>query len=272
MKKTLLFFLFAIYLQVSAQVGIGTTNVNQDAQLELLSPNQGMLVPRLNLTNTNLPTPLINHISGMVVYNLSNNGNGTTRVVEGLYYNDGSKWILLIPNLINIGDIKHSFALSDHNGWYLLDGRNINLLPIVAKNNAISLGLTTNLIDASDLYLKAKNSTDTILSVNGQDSFSISQNNLPNVNFLGTTSIDGNHTHQVDSYLGFQNIGLLSTSALTLFSVEQIAKDETLTTNKTTEVEGNHSHSVIVNSGGGNVPVERKPSYLNTNIFIYLGI
>ena len=99
----------------------------------------------------------------------------------------------------------------------------------------------------------------------------IQKANLPNVNFTGTTSSNGSHTHQVDSYLGFQNIGLLSTSILTLFSIEQVAKDETLSTNKTTELEGAHNHQVSVNSGGSNLPIERVPSFIATNIFIYLG-
>ena len=268
MKIILLLLCNSIF--VYGQVGIGTTIIEPNAQLELASNTQGMIVPRLSLSDTTNPSPLSSHIQGMIVYNINENGTSTNRVVEGLYYNDGMKWILFVPNFIKIGDIKHSFATSDHDGWYLLDGRSTSSLPLTAQTNATTFGLGMNLIDASDRFLKATDGSETIGSFTGNDTFMITQPNLPNVDFSGTTNSSGSHTHNVDSYLGIQVIGLLSTSALTLFTTQQVSKDETITTVDNTQLSGDHSHNITVNSGGTSTPVNRVPSYLTTNIFIYL--
>jgi len=267
--KAICFLLFIT--QLKAQVGIGTTSVEPNAQLELTGNTQGLLIPRLVLTDTSNPSPLTNHVKGMIIYNTSNNGVSTNRVVEGLYYNDGSRWVLFVPNFIKIGDLKHSFATADHNGWYLLDGRPISTLSETAQANAMTFGLTLNLINASNRFLKVKNGSETLGSLAGNNTFTLDQSNLPNVNFLGTTSSNGSHAHNVDSYMGFQSIGLLSTGILTLFSIEQVAKDQTNTTSSTTQSSGSHAHDITVNSGGLGVPVPRVPSFMSTNIFIYLG-
>lgn len=64
---------------------------NGDALLELESLNKGFLNVRLGLKNSLDPSPLKKHTAGMMVYNLVESED----VVPGMYYNDGSKWILL---------------------------------------------------------------------------------------------------------------------------------------------------------------------------------
>ncbi|NML71319.1 hypothetical protein HHL23_16130 [Chryseobacterium sp. RP-3-3] len=76
---------------LSAQVGINTSTPNPDAVLDVVSANKGFLPPRIALTSTSSPSPLSTHVAGMVVYNTLTTGD----VVPALYYNDGSKWILL---------------------------------------------------------------------------------------------------------------------------------------------------------------------------------
>jgi hypothetical protein len=51
----------------------------------------GMLLPRLKLTSTTSPSPLEgnSHVEGMQVYNTQKMND----VDEGIYYNDGAKWI-----------------------------------------------------------------------------------------------------------------------------------------------------------------------------------
>ncbi|NHM01755.1 hypothetical protein [Flavobacterium difficile] len=271
MCKLVKLILILSSVKLFSQVAIGGSQIHKDAQLELVSSSQGLLVPRVLLTSVMDASPLSVHVQGVVVYNKMANGIGVNRVVSGLYYNDGAKWILFVPNSTKIGDIKYSFSSTDHDGWYLLDGRLIATLPSNAQLNASSLGQTIQLIDATDRFLKGKANSDVVGSLAGSKDFLISQANLPNVTFTGSTSNGGSHTHLVDSYIGFQSIGLLSTSILTLFSIEQVAKDEVHTTNKTTGNSGDHVHNVTVSSNGLNVPVERVPSYMATNVFIYLG-
>lgn len=74
-----------------AQVGINTTMPDQDAVLDITSSNKGLLPPRLALISTGQPTPLNQHVAGMVVYNTTLDET----LSPGLYLNDGTKWELL---------------------------------------------------------------------------------------------------------------------------------------------------------------------------------
>jgi len=268
MKKLLLILsCFAL----KAQVSIGTVAPNSNAMLEISSTEKGVLLPRVQLQSIVSPLPMSSHVKGMIVYNTAQNAVGINRVYPGLYYNDGQNWIRFNPNTVKNGELKHSFATSDHNGWFLLNGRAVNTLPPNSQATAVSLGYSANLPDASDLFLKARSGGETLGTVGGNSSFVLAQSNLPNVNFTGTTNATGTHTHNVDSYRGNENIGLLSTTALTLFITETVAKEVQHSTTRTTETDGNHSHTVSFNSGGTDSPVDNTPKYLATNIFIYLG-
>jgi archaellum component FlaG (FlaF/FlaG flagellin family) len=105
MIKKVLFFAISLFIAngAYAQVGIGTTNPNADALLELSSTDQGLLIPRVALTATNLPAPLNNHVPGMIVYNTASNGPVGFEVTAGFYYNDGIKWLKLLKETNGIG-------------------------------------------------------------------------------------------------------------------------------------------------------------------------
>ena len=85
-----LFLLFSF--NTLAQVGIGNTNPNNDALLEIgdaTTTTKGLLLPRVNLVNTSNFAPMTAHVQGMVVYNKNTAGD----VTPGYYYNDGSQWV-----------------------------------------------------------------------------------------------------------------------------------------------------------------------------------
>lgn len=94
-KIALLALIATTSSQVVAQVKVGDnpTTVSQNAVLEVESTNKGLLLPRLALTATNSFFPLTAHVEGMTVYNTATAGAGTTAVVPGYYYNDGTKWV-----------------------------------------------------------------------------------------------------------------------------------------------------------------------------------
>lgn len=268
MRKLLLLM---FYCSMYSQVGIGTSVPNDDSILEVVSADKGILLPRVALKSSLQTYPLNSHVAGMVVYNTAQDGTGTNTVYPGLYYNDGTSWTRLNPNTIKIGEIKHSFATADHKGWYLLNGRAKNTLPAVAQTNATAIGIAANLPDGADRFLKAKTGSEPLGSYGGNHTFTIAQNNLPNVDFTGTTDAVGAHTHDVDSYIGTENIGLLSTTALTVFYTESVAKESMNSTTKTSQASGDHTHTVSFNSGGSSTAVDKTPRYIATNIFIYLG-
>lgn len=91
-----LFFLFITGLSVAQEgvkikdaSGTGGLPPDNNAVLELNSATRGLLLPRLVLTSIHLPAPLLNHVPGMLVYNVSSQHG----VDVGLYFNDGNKWI-----------------------------------------------------------------------------------------------------------------------------------------------------------------------------------
>jgi len=160
MKKIITISLILIYGSAMAQpgVGINTAVPNSNAILDVDSTEKGLLLTRLELVTTDNSSPLANHVEGMTTYNLTNAAVATpVSVYEGLYYNDGTKWNYLGPNTLMLGDIKHSVQTSDHQGWYLLDGRAKTSLTSTAQYNATAVGIGTNLPDASKKFLKTNN-------------------------------------------------------------------------------------------------------------------
>lgn len=273
MWNKIIFSIYLISVSAFGQVGINTDNPNSDSYLELSATDKGLLIPRLNLIAINNPSPLTTHIAGMLVFNTGSSGTMENIVYPGLYINNGFSWERLEPNTTQIGEVKHSFATTDHDGWYLLNGRSITTLSTTAQAAATIVGYVTTIPDATDRFLKTVDTAESPAIQNGSNTFTVSQAQLPNVNFLGFTDSDGAHTHQVDSYQGNQNVGLLSTSALTLFTILKVAENDHIgTVNRTTSTSANHSHTATINSGGTGATVTRIPAYLSTNVFVYLGL
>ncbi|HET8803153.1 MAG TPA: hypothetical protein VFM72_01145, partial [Aequorivita sp.] len=88
-----LFTIFSLHL--SAQVGIGTTNPNPNALLDLDASTTpgGLLLPRIALSGTTSFAPMTANVAGMVVYNTATTSVGPNQVTPGYYYNDGSQWV-----------------------------------------------------------------------------------------------------------------------------------------------------------------------------------
>jgi len=88
-KKWMLFMSLLVSVAMNAQVGINTTSPNSNAMLDISSSTKGVLMPRVNLINTSIASPLGNHVAGMLVYNLATSGD----VTPGYYYNNGTAWV-----------------------------------------------------------------------------------------------------------------------------------------------------------------------------------
>jgi hypothetical protein len=99
------FFIFSLALFVSAlsakaQVRIGgIANPHGSAILDLNVDNttdngtQGLALPRVELTATNVAAPITTPIKGLQVYNTATDGSGGTAVSPGIYYWDGTQWV-----------------------------------------------------------------------------------------------------------------------------------------------------------------------------------
>ncbi|WP_394665947.1 hypothetical protein [uncultured Chryseobacterium sp.] len=247
-----------------AQVGIGINNPSSSAVLELSSTNKGLLMNSVALTSTTSATPFGSNVEGMWVYNTATAGTAPNNVIPGLYYNDGTKWVLMSINndLPKVGDIKSSMATADHDGWYLLNGRTVSTLPAVSQTNAVALGFGTTLPSSNDRILKGKNASEAIAATGGSNSYSIAQANLPNVNITGTTASSGAHTHS------YTNRGVNYWN----YNAGSINTTRTIDTEtRTTAAAGDHSHTISVASGGTNTAITQYPKHLVVQYFIYLG-
>lgn len=200
-KKYALLLLFP-YL-MSAQVGINTTSPQASLHVQENNPNTantGMLIPRVNDLNV---APSINQDGMMVFLNVNWTDTGSGKLYErGFWFwnNTISDWSKMESDKHEIGDIKNGFQTVDHKGWYLLDGRLSNTLSASAKANAVGIGFVTNLPDARDKVLKTTDGTDVIASSAGNNTYSLSQANLPAISLTGGTNAMGGHVHD---YGGF---------------------------------------------------------------------
>jgi hypothetical protein len=122
-KQALLLIVATLFVGLAnAQVKIGAnpTTINSSSILEIESSNKGFLMPRVALTATNTAGPLAAHVAGMIIYNTATAGTSPNNVVPGVYYNDGTRWVLAkgvsgngITNTTKNGDGTFTFNFSD---------------------------------------------------------------------------------------------------------------------------------------------------------------
>lgn len=99
----LLLVISGFTLSMQAQVTIGSDEgPHKDALLDLKqdaegNSTKGLVLPRVKLSSSDLPAPLSAHVAGMTVYNTEAKGTGANQVYVGFYYNNGSRWIRLVP-------------------------------------------------------------------------------------------------------------------------------------------------------------------------------
>lgn len=162
------------------------------------------------------------------------------------------------------GDIKDSYSTTDHDGWYLLNGRNISTLTATANAVAISLNFNTILPDFSGNYAKAAKN-ESLSVIGGNASYTLIKQNMPNFALSGSTSAGGSHSHTATDRTP-QGTGPIWGHA-TDGNVDWYA-----TTGRTTSSDGAHSHTLSINSNGSGQAFGLAPAFIAVNTFIYLGL
>lgn len=164
-------------LQISlsySQVGIGTTDPN--GALDINSPNDGLLIPRIALTAKNIATVQTPTVSE-IIYNTATSGTAPNEVVPGFYFWNGTAW----KELSNV-----------NNTWNLTgnDGTDPSIHFI-------------GTIDDADLVFKRNNSNAGRIGIDGVSfGFNALNNTLTNNNIgFGSYALGQNTT-------GFNNIAL----------------------------------------------------------------
>ena len=163
MKKIILItFIITSYICMG-QVGIGTTNPNSSALLDIdvstITPKKGFLFPRVNLTSnediSTIPTPA----TGLMVYNSIASGSGNTFIkANSVVVRNINNWES-ISNLPEIKTLKSpiEYVLSSkiQQNFNAVELQNINLsMPVVVSwqtgdiyiDNANDISLTGNSI------------------------------------------------------------------------------------------------------------------------------
>ena len=132
-------FLLLFPMVTFAQVGINTTAPK--AALDVESTNNGVLIPRVQLTSILDNTSVINPNTGplvtsTLVYNMAPAGIVPNNVVAGFYYwdNPTSRWI----------------AITAKSGWELEGNTAINSPAIPATYGTSTIGATENFIGTTD--------------------------------------------------------------------------------------------------------------------------
>ncbi len=135
MKKIFLSLslLAAVLLQsVNAQMSVGTSAApNANAVLDLVSSNQGLLLPRVALSSTTSASPLSAHVAGMHVYNTATAGTYPNNVTPGEYYNNGTKWQKLLSEsdlVVSVAALGSGANVSNNNTW-VYSGTSLTLPP-----------------------------------------------------------------------------------------------------------------------------------------------
>lgn len=112
---------------------------------------------------------------------------------------DVGGWVNSAGGAPSIGDTKFSYKTVDHDGWYILNGRNVSTLSISAQTAAATLGWATIVPNTQGRYTIAASPTITS-GTTGGSSF-IGQSSLPNITLNGTTGINSvGHSHTTAAY------------------------------------------------------------------------
>lgn len=211
----------------------------------------------------NAPTQKLDIAGGMRVRSLPAGNVFTT--ADGVLSTDASL-------VYTFGDIRYSSLTADHGGWYLLNGRALSTLPANAQARAAALGITGNLPNAANRYIKQG----TPGTVSGAASVVLTPGNMPSFTLTGTTSTLS-HTHNLISpgSTVVRGTDMTQTSAGTanVWQLAGGAMPGSVNTSQTftTASNGQHSHTVTIPSGGTATPIALNPGYIQLNYFIYLG-
>ncbi len=186
----------------------------------------------------------------------------------------------------NIGDVEYSYATSNHNGWYRLNGQNTTTLPAVAQANAAILGFLGSLPDTRDRVIKHRDELgigghgpEEVGSLSGSNDYTIQQENLSPL--FGYSSPGGAHTHDVfdPGHTHALNYGVepddagppASFDEITTVPGPTVGAIESAQTGISIGFEGDRMHEVVVNDWTPMIPVNNRQLSVNLNAFIFLG-
>lgn len=161
-----------------------------------------------------------------------------------------------------IGEMKQGLMTSMPAGWVRMMGQEVSSL--TASQQAVLASLrwgAGGYLNVDDMVLSSTTGI-TLGSVDGSNSITIGQDNLPSCTFTGSTS-SASHTHTVSDNVPTFSKAYASGTA-------SVAANSSTTQTRTTS-SNPHSHTVSVGSGGSGTPINTTPARLIVSTWIYLG-
>ena len=168
-KKYLLLVLICLSFSTLAQTGIGTTNPNASAKLEIAATDKGFLPPRIALTASNVFAPIAGTSSaaaGLLIYNTATAGTAPNNVVPGYYYWNGTAWTQISNGLIVDASKTASFSVvaADNNKLFLISS---STAVTVTVPTGLPVGFSCQFIQTGAGVITLLGSSVTLNSANG---------------------------------------------------------------------------------------------------------
>src|SRR5690606_33074266 len=218
-----LILLLASTCSVFAQQGFGTNKPSQSAAVDIVSPNKGLLIPRVALQADNLAAPITNPEPSLLVFNTT----ATNNLTKGFYYWTGTNWE------------PFTTESTDSDNQQIIDFS-------IGANNIVTLELErggTKQVDLSPYFNSTKlaNGTNTIVSGTGTatDPYKVnvataSTSNLGVVQIGSGINVDTNGVISVPAAPG--ETTTIITDALTGTNKHKIADYKNETTNPVVDI------------------------------------
>ncbi|WP_164122545.1 hypothetical protein [Sphingobacterium sp. xlx-130] len=207
--------------KLSDGTGDNGLTVNQNAILELASKNKGLLHTRVTLEATTKAYPMSAHVAGLMVYNTETRND----VIPGIYYNDGTKWVLASggkATSISYNPTTYEISFVDVNGSPVT----IDFKEVVKKNETITTLIS---IGEGKYEYTSENGTKTVINVPADviQNFEtiVKEENVKNEIINLIKNVGGNVYYDGDKFTYVTETG--ETKEITIKEI--VAANETLT-------------------------------------------
>ncbi len=199
-----------------------------------------------------------------------------------LYDEFQGDWIKIFSQ--DIGDVKYSMRLNDHNGWLKCDGRSISrndyseLFAVIGTSFGSGDGVTTfNLPDVRGRVLGAIGTGPGLTARSlghkeGTETHTLTVGEIPSHSHTGTTDSSGSHTHTHNANGG--SLGLMSSDGNNTASggLDTTTGEPNLYTSPqalTINSSGSHTHTFTTASiGNGDAFNIMQPTTFIGNVFV----